>query len=388
MGFDFLYSELTVLLILACITLAAVWLDANIKVLKKLGTAVIAILLGLILSNTGVLPDESSVYIFFAGDGILAGIILILLKVNLATIRDAGLPMIKAFFIGAFGSALGALVMGYLLFPQIGEETWKLSGQFAATYIGGGMNYAAIGRELGTSSELFSAGIAADVIITAVWLVVCIAVPGMLDRYRKTPPKMEDDLIEPDQVDNNHNSLDKLLFKSAGPITLNDIALLAIIVVGTLWISKLLAMMLPIIPMIIWLTTIILLIAQIPKVKLISGGTVIGNYLIILFLATNGARSVIAKIIDFGPSILYFALGTVFIHGVIIFGIGRLMKIEYSTLSVASQANIGGGASAMAIAGARGYTSLILSGVAVGIMGNAIGNYIGLLIANLLKFFI
>ena len=130
-----------------------------------------------------------------------------------------------------------------------------------------------------------------------------------------------------------------------------------------------------------------MVIAQIPRVKLISGGTVIGNYLILLFLATNGARSVIAKIVAIGPSIFYFALGTVVIHGIIIFGVGRLMKIDLPTLSVASQANIGGSTSAMAIAGARGYTFLILSGVAVGIMGNAIGNYIGLLIANLAKLF-
>jgi uncharacterized membrane protein len=182
-------------------------------------------------------------------------------------------------------------------------------------------------------------------------------------------------------------SLDKLLFRSIDPITINDLALMALIVVGTIWVSKLLASLLPLIPVIIWLTTIALLVAQIPRIKLISGGTVIGNYLILLFLATNGTRSVIAKIVAIGPSILYFALGTVIIHGIIIFGIGRLMKIDAATLSVASQANVGGSASAMAIAGARGYTSLVLSGVAVGILGNAMGNYVGLLIANLTKLF-
>ena len=111
----------------------------------------------------------------------------------------------------------------------------------------------------------------------------------------------------------------------------------------------------------------------------------LGNYLLLLFLASNGAKSVIANIIRVGPAIFYFAAGTVAIHGIIIFGIGRLMRLDLGTLAVASQANIGGSASAMALASARGYTDRILPGVAVGLLGYAVGNYLGLGIANLMK---
>ncbi len=385
MNLDFLHGEATVLLILTAITFFGVWLDTNSKFFKQLGSAALIILMGMLLSNSGILPPESKMYDFFSGDGILAGIILILLKINLNTLKDAGIPMIKAFSLGALGSAMGAFIMGYFLYSQIGAETWKLSGQFAATYIGGGMNYAAIGRELGTSSDLFSAGIAADVLITAIWLIVCITIPGFLDKREQSPrPVAKREIEEPvDEI--KTPSLDQLLFKSARSISLNDLALMTTIVMAIMWFSKLLASWLPVVPMIIWLTTIALIIAQMPRIKTLSGCTVIGNYLILLFLATNGARSVLSRIIDIGPSILYFALGTVAVHGVIIFGLGRLLKVPSSMLAVASQANVGGAASAMAIAGARGYTSLVLSGVAVGIMGNAIGNYIGLLIAYLIK---
>ena len=37
------------------------------------------------------------------------------------------------------------------------------------------------------------------------------------------------------------------------------------------------------------------------------------------------------------------------------------------------------------MAGARGYTELFLPGVAVGLLGYAIGNYWGLLVANFMK---
>jgi uncharacterized membrane protein len=107
-----------------------------------------------------------------------------------------------------------------------------------------------------------------------------------------------------------------------------------------------------------------------------------GNYLLHLFLAANGAQSVIANIFRIGPVIFYFAAATVAAHGLVIFGVGRLLHIDAATLAVASQANVGGPASAMALAGTRGYTKLLLPGIAVGLLGYAIGNYMGYMIGE------
>ncbi len=105
----------------------------------------------------------------------------------------------------------------------------------------------------------------------------------------------------------------------------------------------------------------------------------------LLFLASNGARSVIANIVSVGPAIFYFASLTVLIHGLVIFGIGRLFRIDLGTLAVASQANVGGAASAMAMASARGYADRVVPGVAVGLLGYAVGNYSGYAVAALMR---
>ena len=68
-----------------------------------------------------------------------------------------------------------------------------------------------------------------------------------------------------------------------------------------------------------------------------------------------------------------------------IFGLGRLVGLDLKTLAVASQANIGGPASAMALATARGYASRLLPGMAAGLLGYAVGNYSGLAIAALMR---
>ena len=86
-----------------------------------------------------------------------------------------------------------------------------------------------------------------------------------------------------------------------------------------------------------------------------------------------------------GPPIFYFALLTVAVHGLVIFVGGRLVGLDLPTLAVASQANIGGPASAMALASARGYTDRVLPGVAVGLLGYAVGNYLGFAVAAVLS---
>ena len=103
----------------------------------------------------------------------------------------------------------------------------------------------------------------------------------------------------------------------------------------------------------------------------------LGNSLLYLFLAGNGAQSLVSEMLAAGPALFLFALTTVAIHGLVIFGVGRLLKFDAGTLVVASQANIGGAASAVAIASARGYGDKLLPGIAVALGGYAFGNYLG-----------
>jgi len=364
--------------ILALVVLAALWLEENTTAFRKVGSAATAILLALVLSNTGIIPGQSPVYDFLLGQAVIAGIILILLSVRLDSIRQAGAPMLAAFALGAVGSAVGAVVMASLVQGSIGPDAWKLSGQFTATYIGGGMNFAAIGQQLGTRSDLFTAGIAADVIVTAIWLLACLLVPELFARRSGAAEAAPAHATAQD-------GLAAQLQSSGVPLTLTDFAGLAVVTFGVMWLADVVTALVPVIPRVIWLTTIALVLAHAPVVRRFSGSVVIGNFLLLLFLAGNGAKSVVSHIAVVGPAIFWFAAGTVVIHGVIIFGIGWLLRMNGDVLAVASQASVGGATTAMALAGARKRTDLILPGVAVGLLGNALGNYAGIGIAYLAR---
>ena len=186
-------DPITIFFVLAAVVLIAIQLERRVRVFRSLGAALTGILLGMLLSNTGILPGNSPTYDFLMGDGVYIGIALILLSVNLRSVLQAGPKMLAGFGIGAVGTAAGAIVGGLVLSGLVGPETWKLSGQFTGTYTGGGANFAALGRAFETSPNLFSAATAADVILTAVWMATCLAVPVLLGgpsrRRTPSPPK-------------------------------------------------------------------------------------------------------------------------------------------------------------------------------------------------------
>jgi len=372
-------NTVAVFFVLAFAVIVSLWLEKRYKTFKKLGAGAIAILIGIALSNSGFLPGDSPAYDFLMSQGVSASIVLILLSVDIRSIKKAGPTMLKAFLLGAVGSALGAMTMSYFLADSIGGEAYKLAGQFTGTYVGGGMNFAALGRAFDTNSDLFTAGIAADVIITAIWLVVCLAAPILLTRKTDTPETLEE------LPKDNTYTIEQSLYRSDGSMKIAHMAVLVTVVFGTIWISEALGKQFPVLPEILWLTTLVLIAAQIPYIKSISGGAMLGNYLLLLFLASNGAKSVVANIIAVGPAVFYFAMGTIALHGIFLFGVGYLLKIDAGTLAVASQANVGGSSSALALASARGYTDKILPGIAVGLLGYAVGNYLGLVVGNIMQ---
>ena len=369
-----------VFLVLAVVVYVAIFLEGRYRLFRSFSAALVGILLAMILSNAGVIPGDSRAYDILIDPGVSLGIVLILLNVDLRSVLEAGPKMLLAFGIGAVGTALGSFFSALVLAPAVGPETWKLAGQFTGTYTGGGVNFAALGQAFDTSSALFSAAIAADVLITALWMMVCLTVPVLLgssqDRLaREQAPAISDKPM----------SLARALYSSGRSMELADAAALAAIAFGSVWAASSLGGLLPQIPEVLWLTTIALAIAQLPVVKRLAGAAMWGYYLLLLFLSTNGAQSVIANILEVGPAVVYFAIGTVALHGVTIFGLGRLFRVDWPTLVVASQANVGGPPSAMALATARGYMKSLLPGVAVGLLGYALGNYWGFLVGSLVR---
>ena len=138
------------------------------------------------------------------------------------------------------------------------------------------------------------------------------------------------------------------------------------------------------------LTVVALALAQIPAVARLRGARLLGMVAVMLFLAVIGAYCDVAafqRIGALGISMLWFAGITVACHGLVAFGGAALLRLEPEVAAVASQANVGGGTTALALARSLGRADLVLPAILVGSLGTALGNFIGWGAAELLARF-
>jgi len=379
-------DPLTIAALIAGVTALAFWLDHRFLPLSKVGASLMVIIFGAVLSNSGLVPHNSPVYHGIEGPVTSLAIVYLLLGVRLADLRQAGPMMLALFLVASVGTALGA-VLGALLFSgDLGDTTWRVAGAFTGTYTGGSVNFAAVGRGLELPASTFAAASAADNVTTAIWMGIILAAPLLLVRLGP-PSGRGGSSQQPEKPSSGSDSrhADGHPFWTRTPVSLLDLVLLAAIGMAVLIASRILAGWIGIFPAILWLTTIALILGQLPRIRKLSGAQQLGNLGLHLFFAVIGIRSLVGAILEVGPSVFYYTLVVVGIHGIFLFLVGRALRGSLPMIAVVSQAAIGGPSTAMAVAIARGWSALALPGIAVGLLGYALGNYAGFGIAYLVR---
>ena len=377
----------------------AFFLDRRFRLFSFFGTAIVVITGAALLVNLRVIPPSipvgdqqtiNPIYVFASDYAVPLAIVLLLMTADLRSLRRLGRPAITAFVLGAVGTMVGAFVGGLLLAGAIGPESWKISGQFAGSYIGGGVNYAAVGEAVGTSDALFATGAAADTLMTNLWFVLTALIPVVLLRFYPSlyGGRPDDEPSRPDGGASGETGAVEEYWQKREISIYHIVYLLAlafvIVAVSTLIAAPVNEALGFEIPVELWYTTLALLAALTPANRL-NGGEEIGNVLLHYFFAVLGAGAVLSTLVGKGPVIFLFLVVLVSIHGLIIFGGGRLLKIEIETLSVASQACVGGPSTSLALAISKQWRALVTPAVLIGVLGYAIGNYVGVGMAFLLR---
>jgi len=297
--------------------------------------------------------------------------------------------MLTMFLVGSVGTIIGVFASVWLFSAPktVGNLYYALAGMFTGTYIGGGLNFHAVALHYGVSKagNLFVAATAADNIMTALWMVATLALPRLLQRYFPRPNINTPPSVAPTT---QSDTADTDPFADAETVTPHDLALLLTLGFGSIFLSKQLAALVPVVPFVLILTTIALALAQFRVINKLRGSRLLGMFGIYVFLAVIGAYCDIATLLHDGQlAIILFGmiLTLVLIHALIVFGIGAFAKQDWDVLSIASQANVGGATSALALAKSLNRPDLQLPAVLVGTLGNAIGTYLGILVAEILR---
>ncbi|MGA0254565.1 MAG: DUF819 domain-containing protein [Rhodothermales bacterium] len=355
--------------------------------LKHFGTALLVILFTALLANVGLLPTGSSssepikAYTFIFDTVAPLAIFWLLLPINLRDIMKAGRSIILMFLLGSLATAVGVFAgMWVVNGPEsIGPLYSALGGMFVGTYTGGSVNFNTLGLHYGVMEEgvLYGGSIVVDNIVTTLWMVVSIAVPRAAHRWwPKRPGETMRGMIGEVSTGEQEDT------ETMHPL---DVGVVLALGLGAVWFSEQIAALFPAIPSALFLTGTALLLAQVPGVSRLPGLKVMGMFAVYLFLCVIGAfcdLGAMRGLGSLGSTLLVFTIVTVLVHGLLVYGLAWIFRVNPVIASIASQANVGGGTSALALARSLGREDLVLPSILIGSLGYAVGTFLGFWVAE------
>lgn len=379
---------------------AAIYLEQRYKWAAKMTGAIIALIFAIVLSNFGIIPMSAPVWDIVWGYVVPLSIPLLLLQCDMRKIgKDSG-RILVIFLIGSVGTACGSL-LAYTALNKFIPELAGLAGVFTGTYIGGTVNFAALGAAFDVSGEMISAATVADNLLMVLYFFLLIAMPS-IGFFRKNFKHPYVDEVEAAGSNLKENETNASAFWGRKEISLKDIALAAATAFVIVALSNIIATGLgSVIPtsnaflkiintlfgnMYLWITTIAMLCATFAPGFFgnIKGTQELGTFLIYLFFFVIGVPASVPLIIRNSPLLLVFAAIVVAVNMIFSLVAGKLLKFNLEDIILASNANIGGPTTAVAMAVSKGWTKLVGPIVLIGTLGYVLGTYFGLVVGSIL----
>ncbi len=364
--------------VLFCAVAIGLWAERT-TLGSRLSGAAITMLVACLLSNLNVIPSHAPSYELVWTYLVPLAIPLLLVNADLRRILAESGPTLLAFAIGAVGTVLGVL-LAYFIVP-LGEHGWQLAGLFSATYIGGSVNTLSTATALGLEdSPWLTASSATNKLMSVFYFLILFSLPSMYRlraRFRERPER--------------HRLATEIILKKeshAGersnlPGVTTALAMSLLICALAFEIERRLALRGSAI-LIIALLSVALASVFRSFMQKLDGAMEIGTLFMQLFFATLGAGANFAAVLKAGPILLLFAAIILLVQLLFSLIVGRYARLSLPEILIAANANIGGPATATAMAAARRWHALIVPAVLCGSLGYACGGYIGIAIGRLL----
>ncbi len=377
----------------------SIWLEQTYKWASKVTGAIIALVGAMVLANFKIIPIDAPAYDQVWSYVVPLAIPLLLFRANVRKIWKESGRILAIFLISSAGTMIGAFV-GFMLLKDHVPALYKVGAMMSGSYIGGGVNFAAMSKSFEAPGELVSAAVVADNLLMALYFFVLIAIPSMAI-FRKLFKHPHIDEVE--RAGEGGGKTMAASYWGRKEISLKDIAFAVgsafVIVAVSGEIAGLFGRIIPTGNLftnllngllgnkyLIMTTVTMLLATYLPNFfGEIKGSQEIGTYLIYLFFVVIGVPASIPLILQKSPLLLVFCAIMVIFNMLITFIFGKILKFDLEEILLVSNANIGGPTTAAAMAIAKGWEKLIVPILLVGTLGYIIGNYFGVFMGNILQ---
>ena len=383
--------NLIVILICVFAPLGILWLTYKSAWLRKVGSIIIAYIIGCTLGLTGLIPDTEDMHAVqttVASVAIPIAIPLLLFSADLKSWARLAPAFIKSTIFGLLGCAI-AIIIGFLLYGKSNPELFAhVGGMLTGLYTGGNANLASLKRALGVDDTTYILTSAYSTIMSAVYLFfVIIFGKRLLSLFMpdfKDDKTVEDDIVK---VENHEEELFLGLFRKDNLKDLGTSLLLTVCIIA------LGAGVAGLFPKDAFQSVFILGISLLSifaslnkRVRRLKRTFEAGTFFILVFSVAVASQVSLKTLTDVNPDIFLFitvaTLGSLFFHVLL----SAVFRIDTDTTLTTSISLICSPPFAPVMGSALKNKAVIGPGIAVGLFGYAIGTYMGFTLSKLLLF--
>ena len=362
-------------------------------IVQKIGTVVLAYAVGIIASLCGVFefatPEVTASFSKLQSTimsvAVPLAIPLMLFNCDFK-LWTKSLPKTAWALVTGIVAVIIASISGYFIFRNSVPEIAKVTGMMAGIYTGGTMNFNALGAALNVDRSVMAIVLAFQMVITTPYIFFLLG--GGYKIFRKLLPykdithkgRMDEDQVETADVENYRGMFEKKNFigmmKGLG-LSICFLAVgagLALLITGTL--NELVV--------ILTITTLSIIASFFKKVRELPKTFELGMFFILIFSV------IVASMFDINS----VNGGSLYIGGFVFWIIGisvglhlllcRIAKVSGDLFCVCQVGLLCSPPFVPPIAGAMKNKKVLISGIVVGLVGYAIGTYLGAFLAWIL----
>lgn len=378
------------LTLIFCLAPAGVlWLCRRFSILGKIGPIMVLYGLGMLIGNLPFTPEQIKPLQDMIPNVMVPLAIPMMLFGCSFTRKEVRLQI--KICISGFLSVLVAVMLGYLLFGRNVEQGAQIGGIMSGMYTGGMVNAAALQAIFRINSENYVLMSSYDIIISFLYLVFLLGVGipmfrRLFGEHRREISQSDIEEINRQIEKTKENPYRKLLTRE-GAKQLGKIVLLTLAIVA---VSGGVALLMPegwfMVIFILLITTLGVVASFFPAVRKMDLSYDVGMYLIYIFSITIASMADFSNLqMEGGLNLMLYVVMAVFVSLAIHALICRLMGVDADSMISSSVAFINSPPFVPMASAAMRNKNALVTGLGAGIVGYALGNHFGVLMAKLLS---
>ena len=371
-----------------------IYLCRRYSFLNKIGEILLLYIVGILISNLLVFPLGFGDSLKGIQDAFTSVTILLAFPMILFGCDFKNWKLKKAIIALCIGlvSVLAVDIIGYYIFNDNQTGFNKIAGLLVGVYTGGTPNLASLKIALDVDAETYIFVHTFDMIISFIYLVF-LMVFGIrlfrmfLKRQQTTDNGQDDRQQMTDNIQNLTIPYSGIFTKKHFPKTLCAFALSILIVGVGMGVSFLVSGKVDnMLVLILTMTTLSIAASFLPFVRKMEKSYDAGMYLVLVFSLVV-ASMVDVTAIDYraGINIIWYIAFVIFCSLILSILLSKILKVDADTMVITSVALINSPLFVPMIAENMKNKKVIITGITIGVIGYAVGNYLGIIVSQLLK---